>query len=259
MNERLSVSSASPAASAVMRTVGPCVRDHELWHSGERLAVGLSGGKDSLTLTWLMSEAERFRLPVCRVVALHVPPPPWCSCAVPVDELRSQVSSPAGVELHILESDASRADSCDRCSRERRRRLFLACRDLDIKTLAFAHHQDDLVQTLLMNILFHGEVSATMLPMRTFGNGTLRLIRPFLTTPEKRIIALARRLGFLRTPTCSAAVSGPIQSQRTAVRTFLHQLGTRRDVVKANLARIARRFDDTDQHKEPASSDTEPS
>ncbi len=246
----------TPTATAVMRTLGPLIREHALWEPGERLAIGLSGGKDSLTLTWLLSEATRFHLPECHIVALHVPPPPWCSCAVPVEELRRLAASLPRVELQILASDEPLPESCDRCARERRRRLFLACREREIHTLAFAHHQDDLVQTLLMNILFHGEASATMQPVRSFGDGALRLIRPLLSTPEKRIIALARRLGYLRSVTC--ATSGPAESQRTAVRAFLHGLGPRRDVVKANLARLARQFRSAESST-PASEPASPS
>ena len=262
-----------PAGRALMRTAGPLVRDHQLWSAGAALALGVSGGKDSLVLLAVLLAAPALGLPAPRLTVLHVPPPRRCPCAGAAARLpallrawglgdrdgascagRSGAGAGATIEAPafvVLPDTLPESLPCDRCARERRRLLFSACVERNIPRLALAHHQDDLVQTLLMNMMFHGKTEATMAPRRSFFAGKVELVRPLLTTPEKRIIAVARKLDVLAetNPEPNAelaletgAAPPPSQpdGQRAAIRAWLHGLGHHRDLVKNNLARIAR-------------------
>lgn len=234
-------SEALPAARALCRTAGPLISEFRLWEPGEVLGIGVSGGKDSLSLCALLLAAETLGLPPCRVIVLHIGPPGNCPCAPQAGRL-SQVLPNWPIERVIpIPSPFAEGEEpdCSLCSRHRRRLLFSACLDAGIRTIAFAHHQDDLVQTYLMNLLFHGEASGTMRPLRLYAEGGLRLIRPLLTTPEKRIIAFARKSGLLWQDGTPPQHGPEWHSQRETVRAFLHGLGKRRDQAKRNLAKLA--------------------
>jgi tRNA 2-thiocytidine biosynthesis protein TtcA len=227
---------AAAAMRALLRTMGPLVAAHDLWRPGDQVVIGLSGGKDSFVLLHLLSHPGLTRLPPCRLLAIHVPPPEHCPCRFSAQAIQEWFDAVPGVELIRTAPTAPGTIDCESCARERRRRLFEACAERGVTTLAFAHHQDDLVQTYLLNVLFHGETSGTMLPCRSFMEGRIRLIRPLLTTPEKRILAVARRLGF---PLEAAAAHTQQHGKRAQLRDFLMGLGSSRDTVKRNLARLA--------------------
>ncbi|MFZ2957807.1 MAG: ATP-binding protein [Candidatus Ozemobacteraceae bacterium] len=237
---------ALPAARALARTMGPLVSGYRLWESGETLAVGVSGGKDSLSLCALLLAAESCGMPRCRVVAIHVPPPGNCPCAPQAERVPTLLAHMPIERLIFLPPPFSSNETpdCSLCSRQRRRLLFSFCLENGIRTLAFGHHQDDLIETYLLNLLFHGEPSGTMRPLRTYADGALRLIRPLLTTPEKKVIAFARRTNLLWKQSSSAPAASfekfaGWHSQREVIRTFLHGLGRQREQVKRNLARLA--------------------
>ena len=236
---------ALPTARAVLRTLGPLVRDHRLWAAGEPVGLAVSGGKDSLGLLALVLAGRHFGLPVPEVTVLHLPPVPGCPCG-PAAARVAPVAAGFGLppervvlgpacELAVRDGDGEAR--CSVCARLRRRWLLETCRDRRLPVLMLAHHQDDLAQTLLLNLLFHGDADAIMVPSRVYLAGRLRLVRPLLTTPERRVIAFTRKPGLPPLP----ASTLPVDGQRTRVRAFLHGLGSVRELAKANLARLARR------------------
>lgn len=186
----------------LLKDVNRAIRDYQMIGDGERVAVALSGGKDSLALLRLLdlrrrSTGERYELAAIHVVGdargpeagLHAPLEAW---------LRESGYTYV-IELLRLPEGEPLPMGCQRCTWNRRRTLFEAARRLGCTVVAFGHHADDLAQTTLLNLLFHGKVE-TMAPRREYFDGALRLVRPLCYTAEKDLRRFARAAGFPAPP-----------------------------------------------------------
>lgn len=160
---------------------------------GDHLLIGLSGGKDSLALVELLGRQQRILVPRIRVTAVHV-----------VVENIGYKSSPEylqsfcaqhGVELLIKHTqfDASsdhRKSPCFLCSWHRRKVLFETAKELGCNKIALGHHKDDIVETLLMNLIFQGAFG-TIAPVLQMDKFPIQMVRPLCLIEEKELHRLA--------------------------------------------------------------------
>lgn len=124
---------------------------------GDRIMVALSGGKDSLALLSLLAEKSRIFKPRFSVVAVHVVMRN-VGYSSDLDYLRS-FSESHGVPFFHVEtsyeySEQSDKPHCFLCSWNRRKALFEKAKEMDCNKIALGHHMDDILETLLMNMLF---------------------------------------------------------------------------------------------------------
>ena len=162
-----------------------------------KIAVALSGGKDSLTLLYLLKAISGHGIPALEIVAIHVKGEFSCGPAITEGYLQ-KICDALGVPLVIKESTQKREKlECYSCSRERRRLLFEGAKEHGITTIAFGHHRDDSVETLLMNLLHKAEFCANLpkVPMHDYG---VTIIRPLLYVTESEIREFASMYGFAR-------------------------------------------------------------
>lgn len=182
----------------LIKKINRANRDFGLIADGERIAIGVSGGKDSLALLRLLdwrlnSSAERYE-----IVAIHVaadsrgPQTP----AHPV--LRTWLEA-QGYTYRLVLPDFARDETlpmgCQRCTWLRRKALFETAHDLRCSALAYGHHADDLAQTTLLNLIYHGRAE-TMAPARRYFGGAIRLIRPLCYIAEKELARFAAACDF---------------------------------------------------------------
>jgi tRNA(Ile)-lysidine synthase TilS/MesJ len=145
------------------------------------------------------------------------------------------------IEPMQLAADEALPMGCQRCAWNRRRVLFNAAQRLGCQVVAFGHHADDLAQTTLLNLLFHGKVE-TMAPRRDFFDGSLRVVRPLCYLAEKDLRRFARANQFpLPPPACPVSH----RSRRELTRELLAQVGractdggvmARANLLRAGLA-----------------------
>jgi len=216
----------------LLKDVNRAVREYGMIEDGDRVAVAVSGGKDSLSLLRLLdlrreSAKERYAL-----AAIHVLP-----AGLPVHQPLLDWLSGSGYEYTAVPMDLPDGEAlplnCHRCTWNRRLVLFEAAQRLGCNVVAFGHHADDLAQTTLLNLLFHGKVE-TMSPRREFFGGALRLVRPLCFTAEKDIRRFARACGF---PPPPAKCPQEDHSQRALVREILRIAEKSSRSVQANLLR----------------------
>lgn len=167
--------------------------DYGLIEEGDRILVGLSGGKDSLALLELLARRTRIFHPRFSIVAVHV-----IMRNIPyqsdIEYLRTYAET-WGVPFVVYETafDAStdkRKSPCFLCSWNRRKALFTVAQAEGCNKIALGHHMDDILETLLMNLTFQGAFS-TMPPKLIMNKFDMTIIRPMCLEHEADLRALA--------------------------------------------------------------------
>jgi tRNA(Ile)-lysidine synthase TilS/MesJ len=213
-------------------------KEFDLLASGDRVAVAVSGGKDSRALLELLLRYRR-RVPYgYDLVALHV-----AGDAVGFPSLRSELEpwfQELGVEYRFVPLELPPGEpwplDCFRCSWNRRKALFKTAVEMECKKLAFGHNADDAAATALMNLLFQGHLE-TMAPRLEFFDGAVTVVRPLIYLPEKDLDRYGKAAGFSCPPQCPQGLT----SKTVRVKAFLRQFGSDQEQIRANLWRAARR------------------
>ena len=171
----------------------------QLLQDDDHVLVGLSGGKDSMLLTELLAHRSRICHPRFQVEAVHVRMEdiPY---ATDTDHLRHFCDG-LDIPLHIVTTTSSIGTSdshdqhpkppCFLCSWQRRKQLFNLAQELGCNKLALGHHQDDLLHTALMNLLYQGRFG-TMPARLRMKKMPLQIVRPLCMVPEKLIAQYAQ-------------------------------------------------------------------
>ena len=161
------------------------------------VGVALSGGKDSLSLLYLLKRISGKGFPPFPLHAFHVSGEFSCGAGVTISYLK-EVCDSLEVPLTVLKSDRTLEElECYSCSRERRSLLFDAAKKEGFNTLAFGHHRDDNVVTLMLNLFGKGEFAGALpkIHMQHYG---ITIIRPLIYSTEDQIIAFSKEAGYLR-------------------------------------------------------------
>jgi tRNA 2-thiocytidine biosynthesis protein TtcA len=220
----------------LLRDVNRAVRDFDMIREGDRIAVAVSGGKDSLALLRLLQTRRSYTRAHYELAAVHVQGNAEGVAAAhpPLEAWLQAEGAPYRIVEPAVEEGEALPLGCRRCTWMRRKALFFAAEELDCRVVAYAHHADDAAQTTLLNLLYGGSV-ATLAPCADYFGGRFRLIRPLLYIPEKALARLARAAGF---PPPPPACPRGEQSSRRKIARMLEMLG--RDYVtqvRPNLIR----------------------
>ena len=213
----------------VLDAIGRAMGRFAMLRPGDRVAVGVSGGKDSLCLLHALA-AYRRRAPFpYEIVAVTLEQGKF---TMPIRAIEGQIRA-LGIPWELREDRRTLrlvadgiAHGCDVCSRHRRGSLYRAAAELGCSVLALGHTADDCAEALLRNILFNGRI-ASLPPVAASRKGGLRLIRPLVLVSETLTAEYARAHG-LQAVTC---VCSEKTSVRGEIRDFLARLGTRHQGV----------------------------
>ncbi|MBU2490625.1 MAG: tRNA 2-thiocytidine(32) synthetase TtcA [Proteobacteria bacterium] len=222
---------------AINRKVGRAQVEWDMISKGDRILVGVSGGKDSLSLLWIMRERLQ-RIPIPHeLVAGHVNPGfPGGSSDRLAEWYRDQ-----GFHLEVLHtqdgplahSEANRENPCFLCSRRRKKHLFEMADRLGCNKVALGHHKDDLIESLLLSMCYAGEM-VTMRPKQEFFGGRMTIIRPLAYVDEEHLVRFARVLGFPKFP---SGCPSDGKSKRSEIKDLLAKLYAGNRKIKGNLFR----------------------
>lgn len=182
----------------IFRFLNKGMKDFSLIDDGDRILIGLSGGKDSLCLTEFLGKRARIKRPDFTVEALHI--------RMKNIDYESDTSylqefcSKNGVRLHIVETCFSpdknhKRTPCFLCSWTRRKELFTFAQQNGFNKIALGHHNDDILHTLLMNEIFEGTFS-TMPVKLQYKKMALTLIRPLCKIRETDLRTWAKLNGY---------------------------------------------------------------
>lgn len=170
------------------RKVGKAIFDYKLIEKGDKVLVGVSGGKDSLALLEVLAMRAKDPKQHYQVVAAHIAVE---NVAYEVDATYvNGFCERLGVELvertvNAEVSEGSKKPACFVCSWNRRKALFEIAKEYGCNKLALGHHRDDAIESLLMSMMFNGTI-ASMPPRLAMFDNTFTLIRPliYLTNDE---------------------------------------------------------------------------
>lgn len=181
------------------------VDDYGMIEEGDRIAVGVSGGKDSLALLAALAEMRRFYPKKYEVVAITVDMGFAGQDLSPVRAFCEQI----GVEYRVVPTEIAKiifevrkeSNPCSLCAKMRRGSLHAEAQAADCNKVALGHHYDDAVETFMMNLFFEGRLGCFS-PVTYLSNRRITLIRPLLYAQEKDIIYFAKKraLPVLKSP-----------------------------------------------------------
>lgn len=213
-------------------TVRKALFDFHMLEGVSKVAVALSGGKDSLALLFLLKAISGKGFPDFDICAIHVSGEFSCGAGVNQDYLKA-ICERLQVPLIVRESTQKLETlECYSCSRERRRLLFEAAKNVGAETIAFGHHRDDQAQTVLMNLLHKAEFAGNLPKLRMHDYG-VTIIRPLIYVAESDIRTFAQQHGFMRI-TCRCPVGQ--NSMRKQVETLLSDIEALYPNARANIA-----------------------
>jgi len=222
----------------IKKLTGKAIGDFNLIKEGDRIAVGVSGGKDSYTLLHIL-DALRRRAPInYELVAVNV------DSGFP--GFRKEV-----VEKHLLdhrfeyrmestkcyqiieEKRHSGSSYCSFCARLRRGVLYALADELKCNKIALGHHLDDFIETLLLNQFYAGTLKA-MSPKLLADNGRHTVIRPLVYVEEADIIRFSRQQEF-PIICCSCPVCGEGDQKRQQMKKIIRELAQENEHIRKNM------------------------
>ena len=210
---------------SLLRQVGRAIGDFDMIRDGDRILLGVSGGKDSLSLLHILRHLQTYAPVRFELAVLTVDPQVPGFDPGPLRDYYDTLGVPWHYEQQpIMDQARGHMDGdsfCAYCSRMKRGIMYRICREQGYGVLALGQHLDDLAESLFMSI-FHGGQLRTMKAHYVNDEGDVRIIRPLAYCRERQTGAFAEAAGLPVVPdSCPACFSAP----------------TRREHVKALLAR----------------------
>lgn len=226
----------------ILGQVRRCVEDYRMIDAGDVVAVGVSGGKDSLvTLTALARLRAFYPIPfTVHAITLETGAPGMSFDAVA--DLCRQLEVPyTRIQVPIYDivfNQRKEKNPCSLCAKLRRGSLNTALTDLGIRKIALGHHYDDAIETLLMNLLFEGRIGCFQ-PVTYLDRTGITQIRPLLYCREDDIRRTVERLHL---PVVHNPCPANGSTRRQEVKDLIHQLEGRYPDIKQKLFGSLQRY-----------------
>ena len=218
------------------RKVAAAIDDYQLIEHGDRVMVCMSGGKDSWAMLTLLQRAQRIAPIQFELFAFHLD---QAHPGFPTQLLRDHLEA-LGVEYVIHRQDTYSVvkdklqpgqTTCSLCSRLRRGILYSQAVERGATKIALGHHRDDIIETVLLNIFYSGQLKA--MPPKLFSDDRRNtVIRPLAYCPEEWIVEYAAIKNFPIIP-CTLC-SSQDQLQRDAMKRLLNDLARQNSNVRGS-------------------------
>ena len=210
------------------------IKKYNMIASGQKVAVGLSGGKDSITLLYLLAWLQRYSHLDFELSAIHIN-----TFGNHDGQLLEQLCKNLNIQLYSQNlqkpDDLPPKSICSACARLKRGAMREICYKENISALAFGHHATDAAETLLMNMLINKKLGS-FCPVVQIPDSNVKIIRPMIYLTEKRIIALHKEFEL---PISEKKCPYEDKNQRKIYKTALQQLSETLSVPDAELRIVA--------------------
>ena len=226
----------------MMGLVRRCIEDYRMIEPGDRIAVGVSGGKDSLTLLTLLAALREYVPYSYDLTAITIDMGLGGMDFSPVARLCERLGVPySRVETEIgpiIFEHRKENNPCSLCAKLRRGALSTAMNEHGIKTIALGHHYDDAVETLLMNLLFEGRIGCFQ-PVTYLSRSDVTQIRPLLYVKEQQVRNVAAKLDL---PIVHNPCPANGETRRQEVKELIESLSERYPDLKQKLFGAMQRY-----------------
>lgn len=173
------------------------INDFQMIQDGDKIAIGVSGGKDSLALLYALSGLQKFIPEKIDIVAITVD---LGFGNFDTEEIK-KLCEKLGIEYHlvktqiadILKAKIKEGSFCSLCAKMRKGALNNFAKDLGCNKIAYAHHKDDFVETMILSLFYEGQFFSFP-PVKYYEDVDLTVIRPLLYVPEKDIIGFQNKM-----------------------------------------------------------------
>ncbi len=180
----------------LMSLTRKAVDDYQLISEGDRIAIGVSGGKDSLTLLYALSGLRRFYPKSFEIIAVTVD---LGFHNMDFDAIRA-LCNQLEIPYHVIKTDISdiifnerkESNPCSLCAKMRKGALNEFVKSNHCNKVAYAHHRDDLTETLMMSLIYEGRIH-TFSPKTYLDRTELTVIRPLLYMKEADVIGFVNK------------------------------------------------------------------
>ena len=226
----------------ILSLVRRCVEDYHMIQAGETVAVGVSGGKDSVLTLCALARLREFYPQPFDVVAITIDSGTPGMDFTPIADLCRELNVPYHREevpiYEIVFEHRKEKNPCSMCAKMRRGALNQAILDKGFNKLALGHHYDDAVETFLMSLLFEARISCFQ-PVTHLDRTDVTQIRPMLYLEEKDIRAFAEKQGL---PIVHNECPADHHTKREEVKDLIRELSKTYPHLKSNVFGAMQRY-----------------
>ena len=209
--------------------------DYGMIEAGDKIAVGVSAGKDSLTLLCAMAELRRFYPIPFELIAITIDMGFEGADFSPIGQLCDELNVPYHIvptEIsHIIFDIRKEKNPCSLCAKMRRGALHNAAKELGCNVVALGHHFDDAVETFMLNLFFEGRIGCFS-PVTYLSRVGLKMIRPMLYMPEKDVRYFASKVSL---PVIKSPCPADGNTQREEMKNLLRDLDRKHDGLRYRI------------------------
>lgn len=237
----------------ILKYIRKADQDYNLIQDGDVVAIGVSGGKDSMLLLAALHQYQKFKNKHFSLHAIHLKMGFPGMDTSPICEYCKQYDIPYHEEIvpiynilqYYLKKDGSL--DCSRCSQLKRGAIVQAAKRYGCNKIAFAHHGDDAIETLLMNVIQGGKISVFQ-PKIKYEDNQIQFIRPLIYVYEKDIVQSVHKL---QLPIIQSTCPQDGNSNRAEIKQLLQCLYQKYPMAKNNLLHVLTNEKITLWEKEP--------
>lgn len=215
---------------------------YQMLEDGDRVAVGMSGGKDSLILAKMFQILKRFSKVDFDLDFIAMDP----GFSKENRQKLEDICQYMGIPVKVFESDVfevtervAKDNPCYLCARMRRGFLYAKVQELGYNKLALGHHMNDVIETTLLNVIWNGSFKTMMPKLKSENFKGLELIRPLYLVEEKDIIRWLNNSGVIPMDEACPIVKVKKESQRLNIKNLIEDLKELNPVIEKNIFKSA--------------------
>lgn len=220
------------------------VKEYDMVQAGDRIAVCISGGKDSMLLALLMQDLQRtvdFEL-----IFLAMDPGYAPAGRAHLEENAARLGLPLEIfETNVLRVAGNHASEhpCFLCAKMRRGHLYTEAQRRGCNKIALGHHYDDAIETVLMGLIYGGQIQAMLPRVKAKNYAGMELIRPLYLTREKNVQAWADFCGLTFLPCDCPAKTLESDTKRAEIKALIASLAAGNPQIEANILNAVKNVD----------------